>query len=236
MFPNKTNYHNTQYYHDRTKQTISRKHEHIYVYTLSAHRLINITLLTLCVQSSCNESRRPISSTRTHNPSNARSEYHTQLANMSFGKIFHLTSGVYFFLATNVYSRYKLVCGGRYDQPKRDRFYRLFGLTSPRRRASGSSRLLGCKKTSLLPRGGRALPSLNGAGHSSEFQALAAGDGGVHHRRRAVFHEGPGADVLTDMFHAENHRHDVAVLRELQDKRQEYVQQTTFSYRLSYVQ
>ena len=33
---------------------------------------------------------------RTHNPSYARSEYHTQLAKMSFDKIFDLTAGVYF--------------------------------------------------------------------------------------------------------------------------------------------
>ena len=33
---------------------------------------------------------------RTHNPKYARSEYHTQLANMSFDKIFDLTAGVYF--------------------------------------------------------------------------------------------------------------------------------------------
>ena len=33
---------------------------------------------------------------RTHNPSYARSEYHTQLAKMSFDKIFYLTAGVYF--------------------------------------------------------------------------------------------------------------------------------------------
>ena len=33
---------------------------------------------------------------RTHNPQYARSEYHTQLAKMSFDKIFDLTAGVYF--------------------------------------------------------------------------------------------------------------------------------------------
>ena len=33
---------------------------------------------------------------RTHNPEYARSEYHTQLAKMSFDKIFDLTAGVYF--------------------------------------------------------------------------------------------------------------------------------------------
>ena len=38
---------------------------------------------------------------RTHNPSYARSEYHTQLAKMSFDKIFDLTSGLYFFFLNN---------------------------------------------------------------------------------------------------------------------------------------
>ena len=33
---------------------------------------------------------------RTHNPYYARSEYHTQLAKMSFDKIFDLTAGEYF--------------------------------------------------------------------------------------------------------------------------------------------
>ena len=33
---------------------------------------------------------------RTHNPSYARLEYHTQLAKMSFDKIFDLAAGVYF--------------------------------------------------------------------------------------------------------------------------------------------
>ena len=33
---------------------------------------------------------------KTHNPQYARSEYHTQLAKMSFDKIFDLTAGVYF--------------------------------------------------------------------------------------------------------------------------------------------
>ena len=33
---------------------------------------------------------------RTHNPYYARSEYHTQLAKMSFDKIFDLTARVYF--------------------------------------------------------------------------------------------------------------------------------------------
>ena len=37
--------------------------------------------------------RRPISLMRTHNPQYARSEYHTQLAKMSFDKIFDLTAG-----------------------------------------------------------------------------------------------------------------------------------------------
>ena len=36
-----------------------------------------------------------ISLTRTHNPKYARSGYHTQLAKMSFDKIFDLTAGVY---------------------------------------------------------------------------------------------------------------------------------------------
>ena len=40
-------------------------------------------------------SRRPISVMRTHNPLIARSEYHTQLANRSFDKLFDLTAGVY---------------------------------------------------------------------------------------------------------------------------------------------
>ena len=38
---------------------------------------------------------------RTHNPQYARSEYHTQLANMSFDKIFDLTAGVYFYYYNN---------------------------------------------------------------------------------------------------------------------------------------
>ena len=33
---------------------------------------------------------------RTHNPSYARSEHHTQLAKTSLDKIFDLTAGVYF--------------------------------------------------------------------------------------------------------------------------------------------
>ena len=33
---------------------------------------------------------------RTHNSQYARSEYHTQLAKMSFDEIFDLTAGVYF--------------------------------------------------------------------------------------------------------------------------------------------
>ena len=37
-----------------------------------------------------------VSFMRTHNPYYARSEYHTQLAKMSFDKIFDLTAGVYF--------------------------------------------------------------------------------------------------------------------------------------------
>ena len=45
---------------------------------------------------SCKGSRRPISLMRTHNSLCARSEYHTQLAKMSFDEIFDLTAGVYF--------------------------------------------------------------------------------------------------------------------------------------------
>ena len=43
---------------------------------------------------------------RTHNPQYARSEYHTQLAKMSFDKIFDLTAGVYFhfYNTGNMYS------------------------------------------------------------------------------------------------------------------------------------
>ena len=41
---------------------------------------------------------------RTNNPQYARSEYHTQLAKMSFDKIFDLTAGVYFnFFLNNTY-------------------------------------------------------------------------------------------------------------------------------------
>ena len=40
--------------------------------------------------------RRPTSLMRTHKSSYARSEYHTQLAKMSFDEIFDLTAGVYF--------------------------------------------------------------------------------------------------------------------------------------------
>ena len=60
----------------------------------SVHRLINITLLTL-VKASSKGGRRPMSLMRTHTQYSARSEYHTQLANMSFDDIlFHdLTAG-----------------------------------------------------------------------------------------------------------------------------------------------
>ena len=34
---------------------------------------------------------------RIHNPKYERSEYHTQLAKMSFDEIFDLTAGVYFY-------------------------------------------------------------------------------------------------------------------------------------------
>ena len=40
---------------------------------------------------------------RTHTQQYARSEYHTQLAKMSFDKIFDLTAGVYFYY--NIHSR-----------------------------------------------------------------------------------------------------------------------------------
>ena len=40
---------------------------------------------------------------RTHNPKYARSEYHTQLAKMSFEKIFDLTGGVYFHFYNMLY-------------------------------------------------------------------------------------------------------------------------------------
>lgn len=65
------------------------------------------------------------------------------------------------------------------------------------------------------PWGGGALPSLHSAGHATELEALAAGDGGRHHVRRSVLHESPGADVLANVLDAEDHRGDVAVLREL---------------------
>ena len=45
---------------------------------------------------SCKGSRRPISLMRTHNPLYARSENHTQLAKMSFDKIFDIIAVVYF--------------------------------------------------------------------------------------------------------------------------------------------
>ena len=40
---------------------------------------------------------------KTHNPKDARSKYHTQLAKMSFDKIFDLTAGVYI----NIYNTKK---------------------------------------------------------------------------------------------------------------------------------
>lgn len=65
------------------------------------------------------------------------------------------------------------------------------------------------------PWGGGALPCLHRAGHTAELEALAAGDGGLNHLRSPVLHEGPGADVLADVLDAQDHRGDVAVLREL---------------------
>ena len=50
---------------------------------------------------------------RTHNPQHALSEYHTQLAKMSFDKIFDLTAGVYYYFIiymqfTNYVTAYNL--------------------------------------------------------------------------------------------------------------------------------
>ena len=62
---------------------------------VSAHRLINITLLTL-VQASYTVVPRGVadlSSMRTHTQYCARSEYYTQLAKMSFDEIFDLAAG-----------------------------------------------------------------------------------------------------------------------------------------------
>ena len=39
----------------------------------------------------------------THTPQYARSEYYTQLAKMSFDKVFDLTAGVYFNFCNNIY-------------------------------------------------------------------------------------------------------------------------------------
>ena len=46
---------------------------------------------------------------RTHNPQYARSEYHTQLAKMSFDEIFDLTAGVYFHF-DNIFDKLSLFC------------------------------------------------------------------------------------------------------------------------------
>ena len=62
--------------------------------------------------------RRPISSMRTHNSENARSEYHTQLAKMSFDEIFDLTAGVYF----HFYNIIKVVAGFYIQQDEVGRF------------------------------------------------------------------------------------------------------------------
>ena len=69
-------------------------------FIVSAHRLTSITLLTLILHCSCKGSRRSISLTRTHNRYYARSKYHTQLAKMSFDRIFDLTAGAYFIFIT----------------------------------------------------------------------------------------------------------------------------------------
>ena len=58
---------------------------------------ICVALLTL-VQASSKGSRRPKSLMRTHTQYYARSEYRTQLAEMSFDEIFDLTAGVYFYI------------------------------------------------------------------------------------------------------------------------------------------
>ena len=69
-----------------------------------------ITLLTLIATLlsiyCCKGSRRPIISLimRTHNPQYARSEYHTQLAKVSFNKIFDLTAGVYVYFYMYMYN------------------------------------------------------------------------------------------------------------------------------------
>ena len=52
---------------------------------------------------------------RTHNPKYARSEYHTQLAKMSFDKIFDLADGVYFFCI--LYVAYSIQGTGPYRMP-----------------------------------------------------------------------------------------------------------------------
>ena len=67
---------------------------------LSEHHLRYIYYfnpLTLLATLSSKGSRRPISLMRTHKPQYPRSEYHTQLAKMSFDEIFDLTAGVYFY-------------------------------------------------------------------------------------------------------------------------------------------
>ena len=83
-------------------------------FILSAHRLINIiTLLTLWYTLNCyyyssstvvpkNGSRRPMSLMRTHTQQYARSEYHTQLAEMSSTKssILEVLECTLFFLMT----------------------------------------------------------------------------------------------------------------------------------------
>ena len=52
-------------------------------FIISTHRLNNVTLFTL-VHATSKGSRRPISLMATYTQQYARSEYHTQLANMSF--------------------------------------------------------------------------------------------------------------------------------------------------------
>ena len=51
---------------------------------------------------------------RTHNPKYARSEYHTQLAKMSFDKIFDLTAGVYFYLYNTTNILYPIPFGSQH--------------------------------------------------------------------------------------------------------------------------
>ena len=66
-------------------------------YIVSAHRLLSITLLTLIATLLLEgESPTYILNQDTQPVIYARSEYHTQLAKMSFDKIFDLAAGVYF--------------------------------------------------------------------------------------------------------------------------------------------